>query len=62
MSDIYYATRDPIPVASADVGAEAPGLLPLTGGEAGHWLAMGLVLAGLGLMGGGWLLRRRHQP
>lgn len=48
-------------VANFTVAPEEPAELPTTGGEAGDWLAVMLALAGLGLLGGGWLVVRRQQ-
>jgi LPXTG-motif cell wall-anchored protein len=43
------------------VAAEAPAALPATGAETGNELVGILVLTGLGLLGGSWLIRRRDQ-
>lgn len=48
-------------VVNFTVEAEQPAALPATGSEAGDWLAVILVLAGLGLLGGGWLVARRQR-
>jgi hypothetical protein len=37
--------------------AGAPAALPSTGAATGYWLVAALALAGLGLLGGGWLVR-----
>jgi hypothetical protein len=50
-----------MPVADLTPAAQSPAALPATGGQTGPWLAVTLALAGLGLLSGSWLLRRR-QP
>ena len=49
--------------AAAGVGAQVPTALPRTG-DADTIMPLGVVglFAGLGLLGGGWLLRRRASP
>jgi len=47
-----------MPVVDMVVAAQEPAALPTTGGETETWLAAALALAGLGLLGGGWLMRR----
>ena len=49
--------------AAGGVGAQVPSALPRTG-DADAIMPIGVValLAGLGLLGGGWLLRRRAAP
>ncbi len=46
---------------AAAAAAEAPTALPATGAEVGNGLLVLLVLTGLGLLAGGWLVRRRQK-
>lgn len=48
-------------VVNFTVAPEEPAALPTTGGKARDWLTVMLALAGLGLLGGGWLVVRRQQ-
>ena len=48
-------------VVNFTVAAEQPATLAAAGGEARNWLAVILALAGLGLLGGGWLVVRQQH-